>query len=95
MAWVSLFAEIPCLVFAMPSGAMADESKDGRALLLWPSVASSLTGALMMAMFYAGYLDNWHLYLVTFIMATCSVVREPMVDRIFNLRLKSLAFARW
>jgi DHA3 family macrolide efflux protein-like MFS transporter len=95
LAWVSLFAEIPCLVFSMPSGAMADSSHDGRRLLLWPAIASTVTGALMMVMFYSGYLDNWHIYLVIFIMATCTVVREPMVDRIFNMRLKSVAFARW
>jgi hypothetical protein len=51
---------------------------DGRQLLLFPAIASTLTGMLMMAMFYAHMLDNWHLYFVTFVLSTATVVREPV-----------------
>merc|ERR1712178_522831 len=73
----------------MPAGAMADASRDARKQLYYPAIISSSASMLMMTIFYMNRLLPWHIYIIVFIMSSSAVFRDPMVDRIINVRLKA------
>jgi hypothetical protein len=80
----------------MFAGTWADAATDGRLLLLAPALLSSVASISLCAIYYSiGTLLPWHIYAAVFLMSTCAVLREPMVDRLLNARLHSNALARW
>jgi hypothetical protein len=96
LASVSVISELPCLFFSMFAGTWADAATDGRLLLLAPALLSSVASISLCAIYYSiGTLLPWHIYAAVFLMSTCAVLREPMVDRLLNARLHSNALARW
>jgi hypothetical protein len=80
----------------MFAGTWADAATDGRLLLLAPALLSSVASISLCAIYYSiGTLLPWHIYAAVFLMSTCAVLREPMVDRLLNARLHANALARW
>jgi hypothetical protein len=80
----------------MFAGTWADAAADGRLLLLAPALLSSVASISLCAIYYSiGTLLPWHIYAAVFLMSTCAVLREPMVDRLLNARLHANALARW
>lgn len=96
LASVSVVSELPCLFFAMFAGSWADAARDGRLLLLGPGLLSSVASISLCLVYYSlGTLLPWHIYAAVFLMSTCAVIRDPMVDRLLGARLHAASLARW
>jgi len=92
-ALISLFAVLPALLLSPVAGALVDRF-DRRQVMFWADLGAGLTTLAIAALYAAGLLQVWHLYITAAVSATCGAFQWPAFSAASTVLVPKEQFGR-